>query len=303
MAKPNHRPSCQPRYTLTPEAVRSLLEVEAAKTIVDHTPLSPTVAEELRHRARIRSTHFSTWIEGNRLTLEEVEKAVTGLVTSPHDRERDVTEGIRFAAGKGVKDMTDAPSISELERRMRPGGFSEKGFLGPTESLEALMHQDDRALEALGVSHEQVADALESMLQVVEKQRNKLLDGNFSEYSKREGRGAEHWLPNLYNAKQSPRFSLEDLPSTEVGYLVGNRLQVFIEQYRGLQDCPWGCGHDSRSSLNFLVLNRQTARCLTGPGLAIHLIRAHHFFEGLGSPFRVDPVAAIEVFELVGVPP
>lgn len=252
------------------------------------------------------SAHFSTWIEGNRLTLEEVEKAVTGLVTSPHGRERGVTEEIppvRFDAGKGVKDMTDAPSISELERRMRPGGFSEKGFLGPTESFEALMHQDDRALEALGVSHEQVADALESMLQLVEVQRNKLLQENFSEYSKREGRGAEHLLPNIYNAKQPPRFSLEDLPSAEVGYLVGNSLQVFIEEYRGLQDCPWGCEHDRRSSLNFLVLNRQTGRCLTGPGLAIHLIRAHRFFEGLGSPFRVDPVAAIEVFELVGVPP
>lgn len=91
MAKPVHRPSWKPRHTLTPEAVRSLLEVEAAKTIVTHTPISPAVAEELRRRARIRSAHFSTWIEGNRLTLEEVEQAVTGLVT-PHHRERDRTE-------------------------------------------------------------------------------------------------------------------------------------------------------------------------------------------------------------------
>ena len=91
MAKPLHPPSWKPHHTLTPEAVRSLLEIETAKTVVSHTPISPALAEELRRRARIRSAHFSTWIEGNRLTLEEVEQAITGLVTS-HGREQDGTE-------------------------------------------------------------------------------------------------------------------------------------------------------------------------------------------------------------------
>lgn len=92
MARPVPPPAWQPRYTLTPDAVRSLLEVEAAKTVVGHTPFSPIVAEELRRRARVRSTHFSTRIEGNRLTLEEAEQAVAGQSTPPHGRERDVTE-------------------------------------------------------------------------------------------------------------------------------------------------------------------------------------------------------------------
>jgi Fic family protein len=92
MAKSVHRPLWEPRYTLTPEAVRSLLEIEAAKTLVSHTPFSPAVAEELRRRARVRSTHFSTRIEGNRLTLEEAEEVVSGHPTPFHGRERDVTE-------------------------------------------------------------------------------------------------------------------------------------------------------------------------------------------------------------------
>lgn len=45
---------------------------------------------KLRRRARIRSTHFSTRIEGNRLTLAEAEEAISGREIE--GRERDVAE-------------------------------------------------------------------------------------------------------------------------------------------------------------------------------------------------------------------
>jgi Fic family protein len=82
----------QPRYTLTPAVVRALLEIEAARAVVDHTPFPLTVAEELRRRARIRSTHYSTRIEGNRLTLAEAEEVLSGRRTRFHGRELDVSE-------------------------------------------------------------------------------------------------------------------------------------------------------------------------------------------------------------------
>lgn len=92
MSDPTSRPLWQPRYTLTPAVVRSLLEIEAARAVVECTPFPPAVAEELRRRARIRSTHYSTRIEGNRLTLAEAEEVVSGSRTRFHGRERDVGE-------------------------------------------------------------------------------------------------------------------------------------------------------------------------------------------------------------------
>jgi Fic family protein len=92
MPDPLSHPLWQPRYTLTPAAVRALLEIEAARAVVDHTPFPPIVAEELRRRARIRSTHYSTRIEGNRLTLAEAEEVLSGSRTRFHGRERDVSE-------------------------------------------------------------------------------------------------------------------------------------------------------------------------------------------------------------------
>ncbi len=69
-----------------------LMAIEAAKAVVAQTPLSVAAEAELRQRARLRSTHFSTRIEGNRLTLEEAERAITQSRMTFSGRERDVRE-------------------------------------------------------------------------------------------------------------------------------------------------------------------------------------------------------------------
>jgi hypothetical protein len=82
----------QPRYTITPDMARWLMQIEGARAVVDRMSLTPTVASELRRRARTRSTHFSTRIEGNRLTLAEAEEAIKDSNAAFQGRERDVHE-------------------------------------------------------------------------------------------------------------------------------------------------------------------------------------------------------------------
>lgn len=81
-----------PVYSMSPKMVRALMAIESAKTIVERTALSPAVEAELRYSARVRSTHFSTRIEGNRLSLKEAQEAIERKKTSFHGRERDVGE-------------------------------------------------------------------------------------------------------------------------------------------------------------------------------------------------------------------
>ena len=85
-------PVWSPRFTLTPSIVRGLLRIEAARALVDLTPLSPAAEAELRSRARVRSAHFSTFIEGNRLTLEEARRVIDDQQAEISGRERDVSE-------------------------------------------------------------------------------------------------------------------------------------------------------------------------------------------------------------------
>ena len=68
------------------------MDIEAARAVVERVHLPPSVTAELRQRARIRSTHYSTRIEGNRLTLAEAEQVIEGQPAHFHGRERDVRE-------------------------------------------------------------------------------------------------------------------------------------------------------------------------------------------------------------------
>jgi len=82
----------QPRYAITPSIARHLMDIEAARAVVENTALPLRVQAELTRKARIRATHFSTRIEGNRLTLQEAEEVISNRRRRFHGRERDVAE-------------------------------------------------------------------------------------------------------------------------------------------------------------------------------------------------------------------
>lgn len=81
-----------PRFTINPAIARALMDIEAAKTLVENTPFPPAIEAELRQNARVKSTHFSTRIEGNKLTLKEAQEVIEKRKTCFHGRERDVNE-------------------------------------------------------------------------------------------------------------------------------------------------------------------------------------------------------------------
>ena len=81
-----------PKYILTSAIARGLMQIEAARALVEHMPLPPSVQAELRSRARVRAAHFSTFIEGNLLTMEEASRVVADGRVQISGRERDVIE-------------------------------------------------------------------------------------------------------------------------------------------------------------------------------------------------------------------
>jgi Fic family protein len=81
-----------PRFTLTSAIARGLMQIEAARALVDHTPLSPAAEAELRAHARVRAVHYSTFIEGNRLTMSQAKAVMIDSKLQIADRERDVSE-------------------------------------------------------------------------------------------------------------------------------------------------------------------------------------------------------------------
>jgi Fic family protein len=81
-----------PQYSITPSIARGLMQIEAARALVDHTPLSPAAKVELRANARVRAAYYSTYIEGNRLTMSQAKAVMVDAKLQIADRERDVSE-------------------------------------------------------------------------------------------------------------------------------------------------------------------------------------------------------------------
>lgn len=79
-----------PRYAITPATAKALMEIEANRQAVVELPINVEVLANLRETARLAATHYSTQIEGNRLTLAQVEEAVAGAHFP--GRERDEAE-------------------------------------------------------------------------------------------------------------------------------------------------------------------------------------------------------------------
>ena len=82
-------------FSFTPSIVRYLQTIERVRQTVRLTVLPPVITEQLRQQAHIRSTHYSTRIEGNRLTLKETEQVIQQGRLFP-GRERDVGEVERY---------------------------------------------------------------------------------------------------------------------------------------------------------------------------------------------------------------
>ena len=118
----------QPIFTITPAIARDLIRIEAVKHIIDSLPITPRLLANLRETARLYSTHYSTMIEGNLLTQEQVAKVI-GEDQHFAGRERDEQEVKGYyAALDEVERLTHAnekvteQTIKKLHALVMGGG-------------------------------------------------------------------------------------------------------------------------------------------------------------------------------------
>ncbi len=105
-------------FRLTLPILRNIQTIERIRERVNLTILPPAVAEMLRLQAHIRSTHYSTRIEGNRLTLKETEMVVQAGQGFP-GRERDVREVERYYQALQVMERWAEDGRAITEERIR----------------------------------------------------------------------------------------------------------------------------------------------------------------------------------------
>jgi Fic family protein len=79
-----------PKYKLNNKVISRLTSIAEARIIIEKAKLLPKQEINLRRQAVIRMTHNSTGIEGNILSLKQVESIVRGIkIDAP---QRDIYE-------------------------------------------------------------------------------------------------------------------------------------------------------------------------------------------------------------------
>src|ERR1035438_9360527 len=110
----NKRSSFHPNFTITPAIATGLMRIEAVKQAIQTLPITPRVLANLRETARLFSIHYSTMIEGNRLTQEEVAQVIGGDQHFPgRERDQDEVKGYYAALDEAERLAKRREKVSE----------------------------------------------------------------------------------------------------------------------------------------------------------------------------------------------
>src|SRR3990167_757404 len=83
-----------PAFSINNKILKNIGGIEAAREIIENAPLLPYWEKKFQDEAAVRTTHFGTHIEGNELSLIQVQKILEGEKIVARDR--DVQEVINY---------------------------------------------------------------------------------------------------------------------------------------------------------------------------------------------------------------
>lgn len=112
-----------PKYIITHTVLQNLMQIETIRKAFAETPIPPVLVSSLHQTAKIASVHYSTKIEGNRLTMQQVESTIANKNTI-QNRERDARE---------VRAYYDA--LDFIEEHLDSGGAFSEEFIKKVHSI------------------------------------------------------------------------------------------------------------------------------------------------------------------------
>ncbi len=156
-----------PKFQITPVLTKLLMDIEASRQAVSGLPITEQVLTSLRESARLSSTHYSTQIEGNRLTQEQVEDVLHGGTFL--NRERDEREVKNYYLALDYLDSlikTETPQIAENDIKTLHGLVME-GRESPTpyrDGENVIRHSGNGAIVSMPPEAKDVPALMAAML-------------------------------------------------------------------------------------------------------------------------------------------
>jgi hypothetical protein len=153
-----------------------------------------------------------------------------------------------------IRPVKQSPVLDAVEAEMRRIGMGT--FLGSDHrKLIEILNQDQGEVNALGLTHEAIAERLEAITQAAKTSLGETI-------------------------------------------LVEERYEVQAEEARGRIPCPWRHPGGLFPKGQIELEDRKTGETLIWTDLSVHLIRQHGFYQGKGSPYRLEPEKLKRVLQL-----
>lgn len=187
-------------------------------------------------------------------------------------------------------DQLSSSEWVKIEAIMYPGGVSQSGFLKSPERLRSVIEKDEMTLKRLDISCKQIVDRLTTLMSKYYRTVNLIYE-----------------LENATNigAKvDEAAKSVLKLKIDEDSVCVEDKFKISKVSYNGAQTCPFQNKQlDKRyhgyeyGSTDFTFTDMITGESICFNTLLLHMIEAHHFFEG-SVDHRLDPEAVISFLGL-----
>lgn len=113
----------EPKFLITPSILSSIGKVEAAKAVIENSPLLPLYERQFKTEAIVRKVHYSTAIEGNYLKIDEVKKIVDGDPSKLEDSSETLST---FTDASGQELVARRRDIHEVINYREVVAFIEK---------------------------------------------------------------------------------------------------------------------------------------------------------------------------------
>ena len=123
----------KPNFQTTNKVINHIAEISAAREVILNAPILPQWEVKLRKEAILKMAHHSTSIEGNRLTLEQVEDLLAGKEVPAWEKDKIEVENyvkvLEYIDQLGSKEQTKLTEeiILEIHRLTTKGLLDESG--------------------------------------------------------------------------------------------------------------------------------------------------------------------------------
>jgi hypothetical protein len=219
---------------------------------------------------------LNCWVDNNGIPVKEEESCKLQPDNSSKAKPPFLTEKSQIDHLISINGL----SIEDIEKRARPGRFSQSGFIGKEEGFKDVLRKDWETVEKLQVTHSELAAHLSNIISIAKQvERN----------SKRN-----HSDPIVIE------YRTKDLIDNTIASEAPQKLEVILGGTRGMQedlfepkdynqrdvDTPEGWNEENivKNTVNGITLNLNSG--------ILSYIREFGFYEGGGdqNPYRVDPM-------------